>query len=350
MANTIPFIDLRGKTAIDLLRAYPDRARDLMKASRRTFGIWSEIPSYLALPVADFLSHRWLKRQRNPYLYEIESCAEILGGGTYTFNVCMEWGCTTGVWQNGEELAMLRVLDWPFPALGKTTVIALQEGKAGTFYNITWPGTAGVFTGMAPGRFSAAINQAPMRRHRLTYAGDWVANRLIAARQRGLPPAHVLRQVFETARDYNEAKKMLMHAPLAVPVIFTLAGTKQGEGCVIERLEHVSGTIELEAHPHIATANHFMNKLDLKGKGWRPREIDSAGRYRQTASIGPHELDASDFRWLSAPIINANTRLSVVANAATGRLQVQGFEGVIPVTGIFQLPAMPQKQADMYGT
>ncbi len=103
-------------------------------------------------------------------------------------------------------MTLLRVLDWPFPALGKQVMVVLQKGKAGDFYNITWPGVSGVYTAMAPGRFAAALNQAPMRMHGLGYAGDWLKNRLMAGRETGLPPAHLLRQVFEQADSYETAK------------------------------------------------------------------------------------------------------------------------------------------------
>lgn len=335
----IPFIDLRGKTPIDLLRAYPDRARDMLKAARRSWGVFSDAASLAALPVADRLSHRWLKKRRNPYLYEIETFADLVRKpGVVALNLSFEWGCTAGVWRAGETVALLRTLDWPFPAMGKYAVVALQEGKAGAFYNITWPALSGVFTGMAPGRFSAAINQAPSRMHGLTLPGDWIKNRLLLRRENGLPPSHVLRQAFERAATYMEAKAMLAQAPLAIPAIFTLAGTEPGQGCVIERLERDAVIRELGADSQVSTANHFIGALHHAG-GWRPREIDSKGRYRQSLAIGAHELDQPHFGWLSAPIINARTRLAILADAGEPRLMVQGFEGPLPVTGVFAIAA-----------
>ena len=76
--NSIPFVDLRDKTPIDLLRAYPDKADELMKAAAGTFGAASRFASFLVMPYADKKSHAWLKHSYNPYLYEIESFAEIL--------------------------------------------------------------------------------------------------------------------------------------------------------------------------------------------------------------------------------------------------------------------------------
>ena len=39
-----------------------------------------------------------------------------------------------------------------------------MRGAAGEFINVSWPGYAGTLTASAPGRFAAAINQAPLRR------------------------------------------------------------------------------------------------------------------------------------------------------------------------------------------
>jgi hypothetical protein len=101
---------------------------------------------------------------------------------------------------------LTRVLDWPFPHLGENLIVVHQRGAAGDFHNITWPGVIGMFQGIATGRFAASLNQAPMQRHRLTYAGDWVKNRRNVFRAGGLPPAHLLRKTFEEATDYAEAK------------------------------------------------------------------------------------------------------------------------------------------------
>ncbi len=340
LKQSVPFVDLRGKTPVDLLRSYPDKARQLIYAARQTYGALSYIPSLLALPAADIFSRRLLKRNQNPYLHEIETMAGVVGSaGMYSLNICFEWGCTTGVYRNSDSVSMLRTLDWPFPKLGEHVMVVCQQGNAGVFYNITWPGLSGMFTGLAPGRFSAAINQAPMRKHGLTFAGDWVKNRMVAGQGAGIPPAHLLRIVFETASTYEEAKSMLIKTPIAVPAIFTLAGLNLGEGCVIERLETAAEVREIMAGVNVCTSNHFNTAFAEFGKGWWPREIDSAGRYRQSSAFAGHDLEQPGFDWLQAPIINANTRLAVVMDAATGRLMVQGYEGSVAVTNVFNLPA-----------
>lgn len=348
LKSTIPFVDLRHKTPIDLLRAYPDKANELIRASARTFGALSKACSVVALPLADKRSHAWLRRNRNPYLYEIESFAEILEvPGIYALNLSYEWSCTSGLYRTGETVSLLRVLDWPFPELGRQVMVVLQRGKAGDFYNLTWPAVSGVYTGMAPGRFSAALNQAPMRRHRLGFAGDWLKNRLLTDRENGLPPSHLLRQAFEQAASYEEAKRMLCETRIAIPAIFILGGTRSGEGCIIERLENAFEVAELGARQQLAASNHFNSSLTTVGKGWRPREEDSEGRLRQSSDIHGHDLEASHFDWLRSPIINIKTRLCVMADATARRLVAQGFEGMAPATDVYILPpdAYDRKEA-----
>jgi hypothetical protein len=50
-----------------------------------------------------------------------------------------------------------------------------------------------------------------------------------------MPALHLLRRVFETARDYAEARALLERTPIAAPAIFTLVGLTADETCVVER-------------------------------------------------------------------------------------------------------------------
>ncbi len=44
-----------------------------------------------------------------------------------------------------------------------------------------------------------------------------------------------------------------------------------------------------------------------------------------------------DFSWVVPPIFNTATRVAVIANAATGKLLVQGWEAEGPATPVFTL-------------
>jgi len=346
LKSNIPFIDLRGKTQTDLLRAFPDQAAALLLSSRRTWGWASYIASAAGLILSDRRSKKWLKKTKDPYLHEIEAAADILGRrGVYTLNLAYEWGCTSGAYMVGEAVKLLRVLDWPFPGLGRYIVAALQKGPAGEFYNITWPALSGMYQGMAPGRFAACINQAPLRKKGLGYAGNWLVARFKVNREKGLPPAHLLRYVFENAKSYAEAKDMLTRTPLAMPVIYVLTGLRPGEGCIIERLEHAAEVKELSAGHVVAASNEFHSNFATYGRGWRPRALDSSGRYAQAMVIDLHDLDQDHFAWIRPPISNRLTRLIMKADAARGSLMVQGYEGSAEVTNPFAITLPQAKEA-----
>ncbi|TAL40100.1 MAG: hypothetical protein EPN97_01185 [Alphaproteobacteria bacterium] len=335
---TIPFIDVREKGAIGIVEEHKAKTADLLAKSAGAFGWKSKMVAGIALPIGDKLSRRWLKKANNPYRDEIEKTAQIVGGkGVVCLNMCYEWGCTSGSFQvePGKAPHLVRILDWPFPALGENTVVALQKGPAGEFHNVTWPGMSGCFNAVAHGRFAAALNQAPMRRHWTGIFIDWARNRHLINKQKALPPAHLLRHVFETAKDYAEAKKMLSTEPISIPVIYILTGMKEGEGCVIERTENNAFIREMQ-NGRVTAANHFESPLNGLGHGWMPRATNSHNRV--VCAMGVDMTDISkDFEWFREPIANYESRLAMVAKADTGNFKVIGTAGVKPVTKVFRM-------------
>jgi len=328
----IPFIDIRDGSPIDLLRRYPGKARELARATVDTFGLVSRFGSRVAFPFMDRASRAWLERTANPYRHEIGAFEEILGiRGVSTLNICFEWGCTTGVYVTEEGAVLRRVLDWRFPSLGRDLIVAHQLGSAGEFYNVTWPAMSGVYHAMAPGRFAAAINQAPMRRYGPGLLFDWARNRVGVNGRTGLPAAHLLRHIFETAPDYARAKAMLCEVPIAVPAIFTLAGI--AEGCVIERTEDDYAVREL-AGDRVCATNHFDSRLKHTARAWHPRSRDSLERLGRAVALSLSDVE-SDFDWFKPPICNPTSRVVLNAAAASGALAVMGVRGPVPVTQTF---------------
>jgi hypothetical protein len=145
-----------------------------------------------------------------------------------------------------------------------------------------------------------------------------------------MPPALLLRRVFDECADFEDAVRVLSETPLSLPAIYSLAGAERRRGVVIERLE-------TSAHVHqapICVTNHWLTA----GLTGRPRSVHSRDRLdmmrgRMTAAA------ADGIAWLAAPILNDTTRLAVTANAATGELTVQGFEGGAPATSVLRLVA-----------
>jgi hypothetical protein len=319
----IPLIDVGPGGALKLLAAERVRAEALLAISRRNY-------TGPALGIGDSLSRKWLERSGNPYRAQIFAVADALGiAGAVMLNLSFEWTCTTGAARSpdGDGNRMLRVLDWRLPGLGRHVVVAREEAPAGVFYNVTWPGAIAVLTAMAPGRFSAAINQAPMRQHGLTLIGDWAVNRFKVWHSTSLPPAHLLRQVCETARTYHDARRMLVETPLCLPVLFTLSGLAADESCVIERTE--TGAVVHEGAQ--ACANQWRS-AHLSG---RVRGRDNPER--RTLMEGTLTAPVAGFEWVTPPILNRFTRLAVQANAAQGTLGAVGYEAGAPATAEFRL-------------
>lgn len=261
---------------------------------------------------------------------EIDQVAELLGRpGAYFLSVNYEWGCTCRVAPSpdGKSARLARVLDWRTPGLGEHLIAARVGASVGRYLALTWPGYTGVLQAMAPGRFSAALNQAPMRRPIGLFAIDWAANKARVWRRPHPTPAHLLREVFETAADFKEAYVRLCDTPIASPCIFVLSGLEPDQSVIIERWEE-------QAFVHDGAgvaANHW------RAVGWRgsARGYDSAGRSRALASLAPRFDD--EFEWLKPPVLNPLTRLVMVADAAEGRVVAQGFEREAPATAPLEL-------------
>ncbi|WP_193367116.1 hypothetical protein [Pelagibius marinus] len=313
----------------DLLHLEPARLAALITAAERRY-------PRPAIALADRLSQRWLERSANPYLEEIAAVAAALGRpGAHFLNMSYEWACTCSVGPSpdGRANRLTRVLDWPFEGLGAELVAARQRGPAGDWINITWPGFSGSIQGLAPGRFAAAFNQAPLRRRSPSKVIDWACDRYGLWKSRALPPGHLLRRVFDEAPDFAAAKSMLAETPLALPAIFSLAGCEPGEQAVIERLEDHAVVHE---GPQVA-ANHW-NAADMPPARARGTVSDRRAEVMraEAAAAGP------DLAWLKPPVLNPTTRLALYAEPASGRLVAQGFEAAgpdraVPATAVTEI-------------
>jgi hypothetical protein len=315
--------------------------------------------THWALPIAvvlgDGVSRRWLARHGNPYLPEISRTASRVGRrGGYFFNICYEWACSTSVGADpvGRGPRMIRVLDWELKGMGHHQVVAEQKGPAGAYYNLTWPGYAGIVTGMAPGRFAAAINQGP--RH-VAFKNFWlneIAARwaMLRVKTGAIPATHLLRIAFETAGSFSEAVAQLMDTTRAVatPAIFILSGVEANEAAIVEAVGHARRRHEMGSGP-LGTANAWLAN-DLEGVPVPPArewaglvtpEQDSATRRAGACrlQLGPFNGAVS----LPVPVLNSRTVMVAEMNAATGRLMVEALDspapGVLPrVVGRREIP------------
>ena len=323
MLPAIPLIDARSDALTTADPAAVRALRDTICGSFRPIAV-------RALPLADRIARRWLARSTSPYLTELDAiAARTRTAGTYAINLSYEYGCTTLARADKPGLAptLRRTLDWPFRGLGRAVIVAHRCGPAGEFFDVTWPGAVGTLTAVAPGRFAAAINQAPLFRRsqaEILRTVDYTRNLMrTLSRERGMPPLHLLRHVFETAATFSQALDLLETVELARPVLFTLVGSESDEIAVIERRER-DATVYLGAG---SVANDWRKSKT----GWEPRpcaledrRLDSVTR-RATIE---HAVSSSlaPFSWVVPPVRNWNTRVVVEMNAGEGWIRALGLE------------------------
>ena len=303
---------------------------------------WFPRTAQRCIPALDGITRRWLTRSHSPYVEEIAAIAAALGfPGIWFLNGAYEWGCTA-LAREEDAPWLARTLDWPFPGLGRHVEIARMAGPAGEFMNVTWPGFVGVLTAMAPGRFAASVNQAPLWRRTRAPAlrlFDIAANAVRTWSLPHIPPDQLLRQVFETCATFADAKARLETTPIARPVIYTLVGGAPGERCVIERTEdgHVTRFEETCA------ANDWLTPA----APWEARvggdlmfscsfgEAGGNSRIRREAlSAWDGRFDDRPFAWVTPPVLNRFTRIATEMCPAQGVLRVLGYESAAG----FELP------------
>jgi hypothetical protein len=289
----------------------------------------------------------WLRRSGSRYARDIDAIARAVPGpGIWFLHGAYLFGCTALADEATGGPRLRRTLDWPFPGLGRLVEVARQTGAAGDYLNVTWPGFAGVLSAVAPGRFAATINQAPMRRLTSLSALRWLdhaRNALGALLRAGRePPEHLLRRAFEDCATFDAALALLRTAPVARPVLFTLVGAHQGERVVVEREETTARVI--------TQSTVVANAWQRAARGWEPRVCGTGtpaeNNHRRLSTLSDWAgRDGEPFAWAQAPVVNDFTRLTIEMCAATGMLRVAGWEaddlgGAGRVTDVLMLDAM----------
>jgi len=164
------------------------------------------------------------------------------------------------------------------------------------------------------------------------------------AQERGMPPLHLLRHVFETATGFPQALDLLKTVEIARPVLFTLVGCRADEIAVVERRER-DATVYLGPS---SVANDWREPRS----DWEPRpcalpdrRLDSVAR---CAAIEQAVTTSSEpFGWVIPPVRNWNTRVAVEMSPGEGWIRVLGFEpcndvDAAPATALFDAQTAQQ--------
>ena len=178
------------------------------------------------------------------------------------------------------------------------------------------------------------MNQAPLRRRTRApwmRPADMALNAVLTWRIRSAPPDHLLREVFETCRNFADARRRLERTPIARPVIFTLAGCEPGERCVIERTEDGFTT----RTDNTSAANDWWQstwpwEARVSSAVLLTRTYDEAAANsrlrRETLAAWTSSFGCAGFAWVTPPVLNPFTRMAVEMCPANGTLRVAGYE------------------------
>jgi hypothetical protein len=331
----IPVVDVREGGTLRHAR------EDLANAHALHDTIIEWFPPFIRplIPIFDGVARGWLVRSRSPYVDEVNAIADLLGvHGLWFLNGSYQWCCTALAREEDDVPWLARTLDWEFPGLGRFVAIAQMNGQAGEYYNVTWPGYVGALTALAPGRFAAAINQAPLRRrtlHPRLRLLDFATNLSTTLRHsRAVPPDQLLRRVFETARDYSDAKSMLQATPVARPVIYTLVGCRAGERCTIERTEDSQRTRyddQGAANDWLDSLPHWEGRMDASRvlTGTFEEAAEDSRVRRQGLALWQGSFARDSFAWVVPPVLNGCTRIAVELCPARGILRAVGYERAV---------------------
>ena len=149
---TIPILDVPAtdEPGVASALAEPARLALLLDAGRRAY-------SPIGVRFADARSRMWAANSKSPYAGAVAQVDRVVHrAGAFRLNYSYEWGCTSAAADDRAAggTTLWRTLDWPFDGLGRALVAVRQQGRAGRYISVTWPGFVGVLTGLAPGRFA----------------------------------------------------------------------------------------------------------------------------------------------------------------------------------------------------
>jgi hypothetical protein len=339
-AAALPDVELlHVADPFDWARQRPEKVIGTLEIATR--GVPSPVLSF-----GDYLSHAWLRATGNPWRDLIRSLGDVLNRpGIALMNLCYEWGCTTAAQDVRGRPSMARTVDWPFVGLGRFVAVAIERTPHGPVAFVTWPGFVGAVTAFAPGRFAVAINKAPLPILLRSLKVDRTAAALRAFFGGGLPITHLVREaVLESADFATVVNKLATARRVTTPGLVVACGVSAGEAVVVERFRAHS-VVHRGQDGAVCVANDWLTPGLT---GWPPSKGETPEQRVQDCSLRVDALrrgfpaDPADFAWVTAPVLNNNTRAALYCCPAEGRLAVRGFDLLgaglpVPATRILDL-------------
>lgn len=240
--------------------------------------------------------------------------AEVLLGNLYYDAIKHFIGCTAFAVDTRDGPLHARNLDWGTvnQMLSRhTLLVEYWRGGEPRFTVVGWPGFAGALSGVAPGRFAVTLNA------------------VLGEDPPGLAPpmTFLIRDVLDTALDYDEALARLRDTPVTSDSLLLLTGTRRGEMAVIERSP--SRAAVREAEDGVVVVTNDYRALPAPGASGPATVLaeTSCGRFDRATSLlaGRRPASGSDcFAILLDDEVRMNiTMQSMVLHARSGAIQLR---------------------------
>ncbi|MEI8257970.1 MAG: C45 family peptidase [Deltaproteobacteria bacterium] len=258
---------------------------------------------------------------------EVNELAELIGVSprevvlaNVAYDISHAAGCSTFVADTEAGPLHARNLDWDFPGellRRHTSVVRVRNAPAGDYACVTWPGLFGALTGVAPGRFAITVNYV---NHAEESSVAGVARRALKGYW---PVTWVVRQALDHAKSFDAAVKHLRSAKIIAPVLFTVSGTRSGEGVVIERSAETSAARKLD-DGSVCVTNHYVSRT-RRHSNTDLGVLDTEARLEHLHQHAGNVDDSSGALRLlaSKTLLAENTQHQVVMRAADGLLVVK---------------------------
>lgn len=151
---------------------------------------------------------------------EIKSISDILHidiEKVILLQLCYEMfaACTSAMFKFKGRNIHFRTMDWPMTFLKYVTVrLEFQRKGRTVFKAVSWLGYVGIFTGVAPEKYSVALNY---RRN-----DDSIFNNVARAMTLKWPAGYMLRHILENEYNFKDAMNMIQEAQLIAPCYITI--------------------------------------------------------------------------------------------------------------------------------
>lgn len=207
-----------------------------------------------------------------------------------------------------------RNLDWPLPAIKKSTILVDFETDEGPYTAVTMPGYVGVLSGVAPGRFSATINA------HINYTEEVQWPNLT-----GWPASFALRWVFENCATYDAAVADLLATEVVSDFYVQVVGTQKGEAAIVRMCRDAPNELIEYGRGPLGIANHWPDDSNYRDLEWEDGSctdsIDRLHAIQATARKTVGRTLRGCFKPLNAtPVNNENTMQSMVFCPESGEV------------------------------